>query len=217
VQQAAELSVAAPTIEAALDGRFLSGLKEQRVAAAKYYEKLGLPPPKTLEVLPCNSECKCAALCTSSLLHRALCCMSTQCPAPDCTKRVVLQRVSRVVQGVDKQQLVEDVAKTLYAAKICSYAQGMNIIKAKSAVKEWDIDLGALARIWKVDQLFVFASDVLMLLLVRRLGPRYASVHLSTTYCMSSVGGCRVAASSGLYSWTRSSRRTSATPRSKTC
>lgn len=50
VQQAAELSVAAPTIEAALDGRFLSGLKEQRVAAAKYYEKLGLPPPKTLEV-----------------------------------------------------------------------------------------------------------------------------------------------------------------------
>jgi len=50
VQQAAELSVAAPTIEAALDGRFLSGLKEQRVAAAKYYESLGLAPPKKLEV-----------------------------------------------------------------------------------------------------------------------------------------------------------------------
>ena len=51
---------------------------------------------------------------------------------------------------MDKKQLVEDVAKTLYAAKICSYAQGMNIIKAKSAAKEWNIDLGALARIWKV-------------------------------------------------------------------
>ena len=58
--------------------------------------------------------------------------------------------VLHLVQGIDKKQLVEDVAKTLYSAKICSYAQGMNIIKAKSAAKEWDIDLGALARIWKV-------------------------------------------------------------------
>jgi len=100
VQQAAELSVASPTIEAALDGRFLSGLKEQRVKAAKAYADLGLDAPK----------------------------------APE---------------GVDKKQLVEDVAKSLYAAKVCSYAQGMNIIKAKSAAMGWDIDLGALARIWK--------------------------------------------------------------------
>jgi 6-phosphogluconate dehydrogenase, C-terminal domain len=62
VQQAAELAVAAPTIEAALDGRFLSGLKEQRVAAAKYYEKLGLPAPKTLEVLPCGLALHCVQL-----------------------------------------------------------------------------------------------------------------------------------------------------------
>lgn len=53
-------------------------------------------------------------------------------------------------QGVDKKQLVDDVRKALYASKICSYAQGMNIIKAKSAEMEWDVDLGALARIWKV-------------------------------------------------------------------
>ena len=53
------------------------------------------------------------------------------------------------VQGVDKAQLIKDVANALYASKICSYAQGMNIIKHKSADKGWDIDLGALARIWK--------------------------------------------------------------------
>ncbi|KAK9102490.1 hypothetical protein Sjap_019744 [Stephania japonica] len=35
VQQAAELSVAAPTIAASLDSRYLSGLKEERVAAAE--------------------------------------------------------------------------------------------------------------------------------------------------------------------------------------
>lgn len=37
VQQAAELSVAAPTIAASLDSRFLSGLKEERVAAAEIF------------------------------------------------------------------------------------------------------------------------------------------------------------------------------------
>ena len=56
------------------------------------------------------------------------------------------------MQGVDKQQLIDDVRKALYASKICSYAQGMNIIKAKSAEEGWDIDLGALARIWKVSE-----------------------------------------------------------------
>lgn len=45
VQQAAELSVAAPTIEAALDGRFMSGLKDQRVAAAKFFGSLGATAP----------------------------------------------------------------------------------------------------------------------------------------------------------------------------
>ncbi|KAL9323607.1 hypothetical protein ACSQ67_008464 [Phaseolus vulgaris] len=42
VQQAAELSIAAPTIEASLDARFLSGLKEERVEAAKLFKSRGL-------------------------------------------------------------------------------------------------------------------------------------------------------------------------------
>ncbi|RYR78985.1 hypothetical protein Ahy_A01g003842 isoform D [Arachis hypogaea] len=41
VQQAAELSVAAPTIESSLDARFLSGLKEERVEAAKVFKSAG--------------------------------------------------------------------------------------------------------------------------------------------------------------------------------
>ncbi|OQU75706.1 hypothetical protein SORBI_3010G009300 [Sorghum bicolor] len=96
VQQAAELSVAAPTIEASLDSRFLSGLKDERVEASKIFQgdySTGLP--------------------------------------------------------VDKAQLIEDVRQALYASKICSYAQGMNIIKAKSSEKGWGLNLGELARIWK--------------------------------------------------------------------
>ena len=50
VQQAAELSVPSPTIEAALDGRFLSGLKDQRVKAAAFYEKYGVHAPKAPSV-----------------------------------------------------------------------------------------------------------------------------------------------------------------------
>ena len=43
--------MAAPTIEAALDARFLSGAKEERVAASKFYEKEGLKPPTAHEVV----------------------------------------------------------------------------------------------------------------------------------------------------------------------
>merc|ERR1712196_704796 len=44
VQQAAELSVAAPTIASSLDSRFLSSLKDERVAAENFYSKLNLAP-----------------------------------------------------------------------------------------------------------------------------------------------------------------------------
>ncbi|RVX06205.1 6-phosphogluconate dehydrogenase, decarboxylating 3 [Vitis vinifera] len=73
VQQAADLSVAAPTIASSLDARFLSGLKEERVEAAKVFKSSGLK----------------------------------------------------------------------------TYAQGMNLIRAKSIEKGWDLKLGELARIWK--------------------------------------------------------------------
>jgi len=99
VQQAAELSVACPVIASALDARFMSGLKDERVAAEEVVTGFGgvtAAPPK-----------------------------------------------------VDKQQLIDDVRAALYASKICSYAQGMNLIRAKSVEKEWNLSLGELARIWK--------------------------------------------------------------------
>eukprot|EP00246_Nothoceros_aenigmaticus_P002990 TRINITY_DN13917_c0_g1_i1.p2 TRINITY_DN13917_c0_g1~~TRINITY_DN13917_c0_g1_i1.p2 ORF type:complete len:304 (-),score=71.54 TRINITY_DN13917_c0_g1_i1:1850-2740(-) len=100
VQQAAELSVAAPTIAASLDSRFLSGLKEERVEAARIFKELGLDDVAA-------------------------------------------------AKNLDKKQLIDDVRKALYASKICSYAQGMNLIRAKSIEKGWNLNLGELARIWK--------------------------------------------------------------------
>ena len=39
---------------------------------------------------------------------------------------------------------MKEVKQALYASKICSYAQGLNIIKAKSAEKQWDVDVGSM-------------------------------------------------------------------------
>jgi 6-phosphogluconate dehydrogenase len=36
------------------------------------------------------------------------------------------------MSAADKTKLVDDVRAALYASKICSYAQGMNLIRAKS-------------------------------------------------------------------------------------
>ncbi|KAJ3701066.1 hypothetical protein LUZ61_004771 [Rhynchospora tenuis] len=102
VQQAAELAIAAPTIAASLDSRYISGLKDQRVAAETALQRAGLQP---------------------GLLRGS--------------------------SWVDKRRLVDDVRQALYASKICSYAQGMNLIRAKSNEKGWDLNLGELARIWK--------------------------------------------------------------------
>jgi 6-phosphogluconate dehydrogenase len=51
--------------------------------------------------------------------------------------------------AVDKAQLVKDVKYALYAAKICSYAQGMNLIRAAGAKNGWHLRLGEIASIWK--------------------------------------------------------------------
>lgn len=97
VQQAAEQCVAIPTISAALDARYLSGLKEERVRCAKVYTWAA---PQS----------------------------AAATPVPE---------------------LVDLVRQALYASKICSYAQGLNIIRAASHTFNWNLNLGQICRIWK--------------------------------------------------------------------
>jgi 6-phosphogluconate dehydrogenase len=54
-----------------------------------------------------------------------------------------------VVKPGDRKQFINDVHDALYAAKICSYAQGMALIQAGSAEWKWNIDMREMARIWK--------------------------------------------------------------------
>merc|ERR1711997_135258 len=56
------------------------------------------------------------------------------------------------LEPVAKEQraaFIEDVKNALYASKICSYTQGMNLIRAMGLKKGWDLDLGKIASIWK--------------------------------------------------------------------
>jgi 6-phosphogluconate dehydrogenase len=49
----------------------------------------------------------------------------------------------------DHDDFVEDVRQALYASKIVAYAQGLDLIVAGAKEYDWDIDLGAVARIWR--------------------------------------------------------------------
>jgi 6-phosphogluconate dehydrogenase len=95
-QNALDYGVAIPTINAAIDARFLSAMKAERVAA------------------------------------------SSVIPGP----------VAPAWQG-DGKYLINAVHDALYASKICSYAQGFNLIRAGSETHNWNINLSEMARIWK--------------------------------------------------------------------
>jgi 6-phosphogluconate dehydrogenase len=65
-------------------------------------------------------------------------------------------RASQILQGpapgaadVPASELVTAVRDALYASKVCSYAQGMNLLRIASQAHGWDLDLGELARIWQ--------------------------------------------------------------------
>jgi 6-phosphogluconate dehydrogenase len=95
-QVALDLGVVIPTINAAIEARFMSALKDERTAASQ-----------------------------------------------------VLKGPQGGTWNGERRALVEAVRDALYASKICSYAQGFNLIRAGSEQWKWGIDLSEMARIWK--------------------------------------------------------------------
>jgi 6-phosphogluconate dehydrogenase len=49
----------------------------------------------------------------------------------------------------DKKAFVEAVRKALYASKLVAYAQGFDAIRAGAKEYNWEIDLGAVSKIWR--------------------------------------------------------------------
>jgi 6-phosphogluconate dehydrogenase len=95
---ALDLGVPIPTIAAALDGRVLSSMKDDRVAASSRIRGAG---------------------------------------------------TSGVVPASERKEMVAAVHDALLASKICSYAQGLHLIRKGSDTYNWNVSLKETARIWK--------------------------------------------------------------------
>jgi 6-phosphogluconate dehydrogenase len=92
---------------------------------------------------------------------------------------------------VDKNQFIQQLEDALYAARICSYAQGMALIVAGSNEYNWNIDLVACARIWRggciiraklleeIMQAYLRKKDIVNLLLDPKLGAATVSAQAS--------------------------------------
>jgi 6-phosphogluconate dehydrogenase len=69
-------------------------------------------------------------------------------------ERVAASKLLNVEQTLlsapkNRGDFIRDAHDALYAAKVCSYAQGMALIQAGSREWKWDIDMQEIARIWK--------------------------------------------------------------------
>ena len=95
VMNAADNTVVISTINAAVEARILSSMRDQRLAASTQFAG---PTPKI---------------------------------------------------DLPKDVLVQKVHDALYASKIISYAQGLDLIKKVGEAHGWGLNLGAIARIWR--------------------------------------------------------------------
>jgi 6-phosphogluconate dehydrogenase len=96
IQSAIELGVPISTIYSAVEGRLLSSMKDERLAASRI---IGPPPDAPYEG--------------------------------------------------DRQEFIDAVRDALYASKIVSYAQGMNLLRVASNEFDWSLSLGEIATIWR--------------------------------------------------------------------
>jgi len=49
----------------------------------------------------------------------------------------------------DKQVFLEQLRQALFASKICSYAQGYQLLRAAASEYKWDLDYGEIALMWR--------------------------------------------------------------------
>ncbi len=74
-----------------------------------------------------------------------------------CLSAIKEERVaaSKILQGPnsnfkgDRGTFIEDIRKALYASKICSYAQGFQLMKAAAAEYGWKLNYGQIALMWR--------------------------------------------------------------------
>ena len=64
----------------------------------------------------------------------------------DAVRKTITQRPEKVSVP---DSFADDVRAALYSSKVVAYAQGFDLISAGAAEYDWDIDRGAIAKIWR--------------------------------------------------------------------
>ena len=54
-----------------------------------------------------------------------------------------------LLPAADHERAIEDIRQALYASKIVAYSQGFDLIREGAERYGWDIELGAMAKIWR--------------------------------------------------------------------
>jgi len=120
-QNALDMGAPAPTVAEAVFARFMSALKEERRAASR-----ALPGPDLAFGRKPGTPAE----------------RATQVPP----RRV---GEGQVASNGDRAAFVEDIRQALYASKICSYAQGFQLMRMAAAEYHWDLNYGGIALLWR--------------------------------------------------------------------
>ena len=79
----------------------------------------------------------------------------------------------RVADDAAVDALIENVREALWAAKVVAYAQGLDQIRTASEQFGWDIDIAAVAKIWR-------GGCIIRATLLERIRSEYAAGNLTT-------------------------------------
>jgi len=74
-------------------------------------------------------------------------CMSAVKEERVAAAKILPAPAGKAVKG--KRGFVEDIRKALYASKICSYAQGFQLMRAAASEYKWDLNYGQIALMWR--------------------------------------------------------------------
>lgn len=92
---------------------------------------MGVPAPTIAEAV--------FARCLSAVKNERLAAEATLAPPTE----------SSDVSDIDKDAFVEAIRDALYCAKICSYAQGFQLMREAQKEYDWDLNFGEIAQIWR--------------------------------------------------------------------
>ena len=57
--------------------------------------------------------------------------------------------LKRIILSENTQDLIDSVRDALYCSKICSYAQGFQLMREAQKEYDWELNFGEIAQIWR--------------------------------------------------------------------